>query len=140
MVRDFFQAIIGQETKEQMHRPPKGLHVDCRNRWRVQRHGAVFSIPDDKEVNIIGVEAGGRCESKMEHCASSGGRPGVLHVSATGRICCKMTTGKFLEGWISLVWITPIMEHSWLQRYYRAQYVTPPMLRRLRRFQLSQTN
>ena len=47
--------------------------------------GLFYPFLDDAEVQIIGVEAGGKgVNEKMEHCASlTGGRPGVLHGNRT---------------------------------------------------------
>jgi tryptophan synthase beta chain len=39
---------------------------------------------DDRQVRIIGIEAGGRGLDGIEHCASmNAGRPGVLHGNRT---------------------------------------------------------
>ena len=53
---------------------------------------------DDKDVRIIGVEAGGKgVNAKMEHCASlTGGRPGVLHGNRTYLL--QDDDGQILEG------------------------------------------
>jgi len=57
-----------------------------------------FPFLDDKTVNIIGVEAGGKgVNAKMEHCASlTGGRPGVLHGNRTYLL--QDDDGQILEG------------------------------------------
>jgi tryptophan synthase beta chain len=60
--------------------------------------GLFYPFLDDKEVAIIGVEAGGKgVNDKMEHCASlTGGRPGVLHGNRTYLL--QDDDGQILEG------------------------------------------
>ena len=92
MVRDF-QAIIGKEAREQMvaaeGRFPDTLIAAIGGGSNAM--GLFFPFLDDKEVGIIGVEAGGKgVNAKMEHCASlTGGRPGRVawqsHLSVAGR-------------------------------------------------------
>ena len=99
MVRDF-QAIIGKETKSQMlakeGRLPDTLIAAIGGGSNAM--GLFFPFLDDKDVNIIGVEAGGKgVNSKMEHCASlTGGRPGVLHGNRTYLL--QDDDGQILEG------------------------------------------
>jgi tryptophan synthase beta chain len=46
--------------------------------------GLFHPFLDDKDVQIVGVEAGGKGVDGEEHCASlTGGRPGVLHGNRT---------------------------------------------------------
>jgi tryptophan synthase beta chain len=141
MVRDF-QAIIGQETKEQMHaaegRLPDTLIAAIGGGSNAM--GLFFPFLDDKEVNIIGVEAGGKgVNSKMEHCASlTGGRPGVLHGNRTYLL--QDDDGQILEGHsisagLDYPGIGP--EHSWLHDIGRAQYVSITDVEALEAFQLS---
>jgi tryptophan synthase beta chain len=102
--------------------------------------GLFFPFLDDKEVNIIGVEAGGKgVNSKMEHCASlTGGRPGVLHGNRTYLL--QDDDGQILEGHsisagLDYPGIGP--EHSWLHDIGRAQYVSITDVEALEAFQLS---
>jgi len=86
MVRDF-QLIIGKETKEQMMevegRLPDSV-IACIGGGS-NAIGLFHPFLDERDVRIIGVEAGGKgVNDKMEHCASlTGGRPGVLHGNRT---------------------------------------------------------
>ena len=62
---------------------PKDGHPMAALQTIVGAMGLFYPFLDDKDVGIIGVEAGGKgVNDKMEHCASlTGGRPGVLHGS-----------------------------------------------------------
>ena len=96
MVRDF-QSIIGKEAKDQMMeaegRLPNTLIAAIGGGSNAM--GLFYPFLDDKDVEIIGVEAGGKgVNSKMEHCASlTGGRP--AYYTATEHICCKIMTVKY---------------------------------------------
>ena len=113
MVRDF-QSIIGEEARkqilEQENRLPDTLIAAIGGGSNAM--GLFFPFLDDKEVEIIGVEAGGKgVNSKMEHCASlTGGRPGVLHGNRTYLL--QDDDGQILEAlfyfcWIRLPWCWP---------------------------------
>ena len=141
MVRDF-QAIIGQETKSQMlekeGRLPDSLIAAIGGGSNAM--GLFFPFLDDKDVNIIGVEAGGKgVNSKMEHCASlTGGRPGVLHGNRTYLL--QDDDGQILEGFsisagLDYPGIGP--EHAWLHEIGRAKYVSITDVEALEAFQLS---
>lgn len=129
MVRDF-QSIIGKETREQLQehegegRLPDTLIAAIGGGSNAI--GLFYPFLDDKTVNIIGVEAGGKgVNDKMEHCASlTGGRPGVLHGNRTYLL--QDDDGQILEGFsisagLDYPGIGP--EHSWLHDIGRAQYV-----------------
>ena len=141
MVRDF-QTIIGQETKEQMQaaegRLPDTLIAAIGGGSNAM--GLFFPFLDDKSVNIIGVEAGGKgVNAKMEHCASlTGGRPGVLHGNRTYLL--QDDDGQILEGFsisagLDYPGIGP--EHAWLYEIGRANYVSITDVEALEAFQLS---
>jgi tryptophan synthase beta chain len=141
MVRDF-QAIIGKETKSQMlakeGRLPDTLIAAIGGGSNAM--GLFFPFLDDKEVNIIGVEAGGKgVNSKMEHCASlTGGRPGVLHGNRTYLL--QDDDGQILEGFsisagLDYPGIGP--EHAWLHEIGRAKYVAITDIEALEAFKLS---
>jgi tryptophan synthase beta chain len=141
MVRDF-QAIIGKETKSQMlekeGRLPDTLIAAIGGGSNAM--GLFFPFLDDKDVNIIGVEAGGKgVNSKMEHCASlTGGRPGVLHGNRTYLL--QDDDGQILEGssisaGLDYPGIGP--EHAWLHEIGRAKYVSITDVEALEAFQLS---
>lgn len=142
MVRDF-QAIIGKETKQQLQaqegegRLPDTIIAAIGGGSNAM--GLFFPFLDDKSVNIIGVEAGGKgVNSKMEHCASlTGGRPGVLHGNRTYLL--QDDDGQILEGFsisagLDYPGIGP--EHSWLHEIGRAQYVAITDVEALEAFQL----
>ncbi|MFK5998850.1 MAG: tryptophan synthase subunit beta [Rhodobacterales bacterium] len=141
MVRDF-QAIIGKETRaqimEQEGRLPDSL-VACIGGGS-NAMGLFYEFLDDKDVRIIGVEAGGHgVDEKMEHCASlTGGRPGVLHGNRTYLL--QDDDGQILEGHsisagLDYPGIGP--EHSWLHDVGRAEYVSVTDVEALVAFQLS---
>jgi len=127
MVRDF-QSIIGKEVRTQMHaaegRLPDSLVAAIGGGSNAM--GLFHPFLDDREVRIIGVEAGGKGVSDaMEHCASlTGGRPGVLHGNRTYLL--QDADGQILEGHsisagLDYPGIGP--EHAWLHESGRAEYV-----------------
>ncbi len=130
MVRDF-QAIIGKETRWQLEeqegegRLPDTIVAAVGGGSNAM--GLFYPFLDDKSVDIIGVEAGGRgVDDRMEHCASlTGGRPGVLHGNRTSLL--QDDDGQILEGYsisagLDYPGIGP--EHSWLHDIGRAKYVS----------------
>ena len=101
--------------------------------------GLFYPFLDDKDVAIIGVEAGGKgVNEKMEHCASlTGGRPGVLHGNQTYLL--QDDDGQILEGFsisagLDYPGIGP--EHAWLHDIGRAQYVSITDVEALDAFQV----
>lgn len=81
LVRDF-QSVIGRETRgqclKQFGRLPD-LVVACVGGGS-NAAGMFFPFIEDKDVQLLGVEAGGRSERPGDHAATlSYGRPGVLH-------------------------------------------------------------
>jgi tryptophan synthase beta chain len=83
IVRDF-QSVIGRETieqsREQLGRLPDQV-VACVGGGS-NAAGMFFPFIEHKEVELIGVEAGGRSAKPGDHAAPlSYGRPGVLHGS-----------------------------------------------------------
>ena len=81
IVRDF-QSIIGRETRaqclEQFGRLPDVV-VACVGGGS-NAAGMFYPLIEDAEVELVGVEAGGRSERPGDHAATlSFGRPGVLH-------------------------------------------------------------
>ena len=128
MVRDF-QSIIGKEAKSQMMemegRLPDTLIAAIGGGSNAM--GLFHPFLDDRSVDIIGVEAGGKgVDEKMQHCASlTGGRPGVLHGNRTYLL--QDFDGQILEGFsisagLDYPGIGP--EHSWLHETGRATYVS----------------
>ncbi len=127
MVRDF-QAIIGKEVRAQIMeregRLPDTIIAAIGGGSNAM--GLFYPFLDDKEVGIIGVEAGGKgVDDRMEHCASlTGGRPGVLHGNRTYLL--QDDDGQILEGHsisagLDYPGIGP--EHAWLKDVGRADYV-----------------
>jgi tryptophan synthase beta chain len=128
MVRDF-QSIIGREAREQIvereGRLPDSL-VACIGGGS-NAMGLFHPFLDDKDVRIIGVEAGGHgVDERMEHAASlTGGRPGVLHGNRTYLL--QDDDGQILEGHsisagLDYPGIGP--EHAWLHDLGRVEYVS----------------
>lgn len=126
LVRDF-QSVIGTECKEQMleaeGRLPDMLVASVGGGSNAI--GLFHPFLDDKEVEIIGVEAGGRGLEGEEHCASlSAGKPGVLHGNRT--FLLQDDDGQILEGHsisagLDYPGIGP--EHSYLRDSGRVEYV-----------------
>jgi len=140
MVRDF-QSIIGREAREQIlereGRLPDTL-VACIGGGS-NAMGLFHPFLDDKDVRIIGVEAGGHgVDDRMEHAASlTGGRPGVLHGNRTYLL--QDADGQILEGHsisagLDYPGIGP--EHSWLHDIGRVEYVSATDAEALAAFQL----
>ncbi|WP_136636605.1 tryptophan synthase subunit beta [Pseudooceanicola onchidii] len=143
MVRDF-QSIIGREVRWQLaEQEGEGRLPDtviAAIGGGSNAMGLFYEFLDEKSVNIIGVEAGGKgVDDKMEHCASlTGGRPGVLHGNRTYLL--QDDEGQILEGYsisagLDYPGIGP--EHSWLHDIGRAQYVSITDKEALEAFQLS---
>ncbi len=85
MVREFHR-VIGQETREQIlkqvGRLPDSLFA-CVGGGS-NSIGLFYDFIPDREVKMVGVEAGGRSLRPGEHAARfAGGRPGVLHGTYT---------------------------------------------------------
>jgi len=126
MVRDF-QAIIGRETREQVlervGRLPRSV-IACVGGGS-NAMGIFHAFIDDKDVELIGVEAAGEGLDSERHSASlSKGTPGVLHGSlsfllqdANGQVhpAHSISAGLDYPG------VGP--EHSHLKQTGRATYV-----------------
>lgn len=143
MVRDF-QSIIGKEVREQLsEHEGEGAMPDsviAAIGGGSNAMGLFFPFLDDKDVRIIGVEAGGKgVNDDMEHCASlTGGKPGVLHGNRTYLL--QDAAGQILEGYsisagLDYPGIGP--EHSWLHDTGRAEYVSVTDAEALEAFQFS---
>jgi tryptophan synthase beta chain len=81
IVRDF-QSVIGRETRqqclEQLGRLPETI-VACVGGGS-NAAGMFYPFIEDRQVRLVGVEAGGRSERTGDHAATlSFGRPGILH-------------------------------------------------------------
>ena len=139
MVRDF-QAVIGQEAREQIQeaegRLPDSL-VACIGGGS-NAMGLFHPFLDDKEVRIIGVEAAGHGVETGEHAASlTGGTPGVLHGNRTYLL--QDDDGQIIEPYsisagLDYPGIGP--EHAWLHETGRVEYVAATDKEALEAFQL----
>ena len=126
MVRDF-QTIIGREAREQMiamtGRLPDSL-VACVGGGS-NAIGLFYPFIEDKEVEIIGVEAAGESIESGNHAAPlCAGRPGVLHGNRT--YLMEDDSGQIVEthsvsAGLDYPGVGP--EHAWLKDTGRAQYV-----------------
>ena len=81
IVRDF-QSVIGRETRgqclERIGRLPEVVVACCGG--GSNSAGMFYPFVDDAEVELVGVEAGGRSQRPGDHAATlCFGRPGVLH-------------------------------------------------------------
>jgi len=127
MVRDF-QSVIGKEARAQMQEQEGRLPdmIIAAVGGGSNAIGIFHPFLDDKEVEIIGVEAGGHgLMVDNGHAASmSGGRPGVLHGNRTYLL--QDADGQILEGHsvsagLDYPGVGP--EHSWLRDSGRVSYV-----------------
>lgn len=81
MVRDF-QSVIGREAREQILQKEDKLPdylLACVGGGS-NAIGLFHAFRDDKDVNIMGLEAGGKSSKEGEHAATlSSGKPGIEH-------------------------------------------------------------
>lgn len=126
MVRDF-QAVIGREAREQILAAEGRLPdvVIAAVGGGSNAIGIFHPFLDDKEVKIVGVEAGGKGLDGEEHCASiTAGSPGVLHGNRTYLLQDgdgQIKEGHSISAGLDYPGIGP--EHSWLNDVGRAEYV-----------------
>jgi len=126
LVRDF-QSVIGKECREQMMEAEGRLPdmIVASVGGGSNAIGLFHPFLDDKDVQIVGVEAGGKGLEGDEHCASlSAGKPGVLHGNRT--FLLQDNDGQILEGHsisagLDYPGIGP--EHSFLKDTGRVEYV-----------------
>ena len=138
MVRDF-QTVIGKETKEQIlereGKLPKAL-VACIGGGS-NAIGMFHPFLDDKDVEIIGVEAAGYGLDKLHAASLTGGRPGVLHGNKTYLLQDadgQIAEAHSISAGLDYPGIGP--EHSWLFDEKRVQYVSATDDEALAAFQL----
>ncbi|WP_424983995.1 tryptophan synthase subunit beta [Maritalea sp. S77] len=126
MVRNF-QSVIGRETKEQMMeaegRLPDMLIAAVGGGSNAI--GLFHPFLDDKDVQIVGVEAGGKGLDGDEHCASlTAGKPGVLHGNRTYLLQNydgQIDEGASISAGLDYPGIGP--EHAYLRDTGRVEYV-----------------
>jgi len=127
MVRDF-QSVIGIETREQIldaeGRLPDTL-VACIGGGS-NAMGLFHPFLDDPNVEIVGVEAGGKGLDTGAHAASlTGGNPGVLHGNRTYLLQDddgQIKEAQSISAGLDYPGIGP--EHSWLKDTGRVTYVS----------------
>ena len=127
MVRDF-QAVIGKETREQMlaqeGRLPDSL-IACIGGGS-NAIGLFHPFLDDKQIQIISVEAAGHGIETGKHAASlNGGVPGVLHGNRT--FLLQSDDGQIIDAHsisagLDYPGIGP--EHAWLHEVGRVEYTS----------------
>jgi tryptophan synthase beta chain len=126
MVRDF-QAVIGQEAKQQILEAEGRLPdlVVAAVGGGSNAIGIFHSFLDDEGVRIVGVEAGGKGLDGDEHCASlTAGSPGVLHGNRTYLLQDgdgQIKEGHSISAGLDYPGIGP--EHAWLNDIGRVEYV-----------------
>jgi len=126
LVRDF-QAVIGVEAREQMLAAEGRLPdmVVAAVGGGSNAIGLFHPFLDDKNVQIVGVEAGGKGLDGEEHCASlTAGSPGVLHGNRTYLLQDadgQIKEGHSISAGLDYPGIGP--EHAWLHEIGRAEYV-----------------
>ncbi len=126
LVRDF-QSVIGREARAQIVEQEGRLPdlVIAAVGGGSNAIGIFHPFLDDREVEIVGVEAGGKGLEGDEHCASlTAGRPGVLHGNRTYLL--QNEDGQILDGHsisagLDYPGVGP--EHSWLKDSGRVRYV-----------------
>ncbi len=139
LVRDF-QSVIGTEAKEQMKEMEGRLPdviMACIGGGS-NAIGLFHPFLDDKDVEIIGVEAAGLGVDSGKHAASlTGGRAGVLHGNRTYLL--QDDDGQILDAHsisagLDYPGIGP--EHAWLHETGRVTYVSATDKEALDAFQL----
>ena len=126
LVRDF-QCVIGNEVREQIMeaegRLPDSL-IACIGGGS-NAIGLFHPFLDDRNIRIIGVEAGGLGLDTPQHAASlNGGAPGVLHGNRTYLLQNEdgqIEEGHSISAGLDYPGIGP--EHSWLHDTGRVEYV-----------------
>lgn len=127
MVRDF-QSIIGVESKAQMLEREGRLPDACVAciGGGSNAIGLFYPFIDDKDVRLIGVEAGGHGVDTKQHASSlTGGKPGILHGNRTYLLQNddgQIEEGHSISAGLDYPGIGP--EHSWLHDTGRAEYVS----------------
>ena len=126
MVREF-QSVIGKEARaqilEQEGRIPDAIIAAVGGGSNAI--GLFHPFLDDRDVRIIGIEAGGHGLDGDEHCASmNAGRPGVLHGNRTYLLQNadgQIKDGHSISAGLDYPGVGP--EHSWLRDTGRVEYV-----------------
>jgi tryptophan synthase beta chain len=126
MVRDFL-SVIGREVRAQLAaagEPDPTLLIACVGGGS-NSIGLFHPFIEDKDVRMVGVEAGGRGEKLGDHAARfSGGMPGVLQ--GTYSFVLQDEDGQIalthsISAGLDYASVGP--EHAWLRDEGRAEYV-----------------
>ncbi|WP_306117288.1 MULTISPECIES: tryptophan synthase subunit beta [unclassified Roseitalea] len=139
MVRDF-QSVIGREAREQLMQAEGRLPdlLVAAVGGGSNAIGLFHPFLDEKDVAMVGVEAGGKGLDTDEHCASlTAGRPGVLHGNRTYLLQDgdgQIEEGHSISAGLDYPGIGP--EHSWLKESGRVEYVPATDDEALEAFQL----
>jgi tryptophan synthase beta chain len=129
MVRDFHR-VIGEEARKQILKAEGKLPtavIACVGGGS-NAIGAFYQFIGDREVQLIGVEAGGRGHSLGEHATrfgGEGGSPGVLQGTYSfvlQDIAGQIATTHSVSAGLDYPAIGP--EHAWLHDQERAEYVS----------------
>lgn len=126
IVREF-QSVIGRETRDQIiaaeGRLPDLLVAAVGGGSNAI--GLFHPFLDEKDVKMVGVEAGGKGLEGDQHCASlTAGSPGVLHGNRTYLLQDgdgQIVEGHSISAGLDYPGIGP--EHSWLKEAGRVEYV-----------------
>ncbi len=139
MVRDF-QAVVGQETREQIQAMTGRLpdYIIACVGGGSNAIGIFHPFIDDKEVKLIGVEAAGKGIATGEHAASlTAGRVGVLHGAKSYLLqdsAGQISQTHSISAGLDYPGVGP--EHSYLKDTGRATYVAVSDTEALEGFQL----
>jgi tryptophan synthase beta chain len=138
MIRDF-QAVIGRETRKQILETEGRLPDSCVAcvGGGSNAIGLFYPFLEDKDVELVGVEAGGRGLESGEHGASlAAGRIGVLHGCETFLLYDEdgqIIPAHSVSAGLDYPGVGP--EHSFLKDSERARYFTVEDTRALEAFQ-----
>jgi len=138
MIRDF-QAVIGRETRKQILETEGRLPDSCVAcvGGGSNAIGLFYPFLEDKDVELVGVEAGGRGLESGEHGASlAAGRIGVLHGCETFLLYDEdgqIIPAHSVSAGLDYPGVGP--EHSFLKDSERARYFTIEDTRALEAFQ-----
>jgi tryptophan synthase beta chain len=127
IVRDF-QSVIGRETRKQILESEERLpdHLIACVGGGSNSIGLFYPFLEDKEVNIIGVEPGGKGENLGENAAPLNfGKPGTIHGFKTYMLKNKddkIASTHSIAAGLDYPGVGP--EHSYLKESKRASYIT----------------
>ena len=139
LVRDF-QSVIGKETREQILKAEGRLPdvLVAAVGGGSNAIGLFHPFLDDRDVEMVGIEAAGHGIESGQHAASlMGGKPGILHGNKTYLLQDEdgqITEAHSISAGLDYPGIGP--EHSWLHESGRVKYVPITDNQALEAFQL----